>query len=143
MPGVGVADVLGGAKTLKRKISGFDDLHVAVRSGLPFATLEALIHRLQLSIGEAAAVLRIPARTMARRKRARKLPPDESDRVLRLARVYAHASQVFEDEDEAAGWFKDPNVALGGKRPLELLDTDIGTQRVDALLTRIRHGVYS
>jgi uncharacterized protein (DUF2384 family) len=33
--------------------------------------------------------------------------------------------------------------ALGGERPLDLLDTDLGVQKVDAELTRIQHGVYS
>lgn len=143
MPRMDLAKVLGGRKALKRNISGFDDLQEAIRSGLPFATLEALTKRLHLSASEAAAVLRIPERTMARRKKERRLLPDESDRVLRLARVFAHASEVFETEEDATGWFKDPIRALGGKRPLDLLDTDIGVQEVDALLTRIQHGVYS
>jgi putative toxin-antitoxin system antitoxin component (TIGR02293 family) len=118
-------------------------MHEAVRDGLPFAALEALIQRLELTLREAAAVLRIPERTIARRKSDKKLLPEESDRVVRLARVFAHASEVFEKERDAAGWFKDPNRALGGQRPLDLLDTDAGVQRVDALLTRIQHGVHS
>ncbi|NEN93043.1 MAG: DUF2384 domain-containing protein, partial [Okeania sp. SIO3H1] len=31
----------------------------------------------------------------------------------------------------------------GGKTPLELLDTDAGTQQVDELLNKIEYGVYS
>jgi putative toxin-antitoxin system antitoxin component (TIGR02293 family) len=143
MPRMVVADVLGGRRALNRQISKFEDLQEAIRTGLPFATLEAVIQKLDLGLNEAAAILSIPERTMARRKRDRKLPPDESDRVLRLARVYAHATEVFETEDDARDWLKDPNRALGRKRPLDLLDTDIGVQKVDALLTRIQHGVYS
>lgn len=138
-----LAEVLGGRKVLKRGISGFHDVQEAIRDGLPFAALEVLIQRLQLSLKEAAAVLRIPERTMARRKREKRLLPEESDRVFRLARVFAHAAGVFETEADAAGWFKDPNRGLGGLRPLDLLDTDIGVQKVDAVLTRIQHGVYS
>jgi putative toxin-antitoxin system antitoxin component (TIGR02293 family) len=138
-----IAEVLGGRKALNRRISGFEDLQDAIRSGLPFATLEAVMEKLDLSLNEVAAVLHIPERTMARRKKERKLPPDESDRVLRLARVYAHATEVFESEEDAAGWLKDPNRALGGSRPLDMLDTDVGVQKVDAVLTRIQHGVYS
>jgi putative toxin-antitoxin system antitoxin component (TIGR02293 family) len=138
-----IAEVLGGRKALNRQISGFEDLQDAIRSGLPFATLEAVMEKLDLSLNEVAAVLHIPERTMARRKKERKLPPDESDRVLRLARVYAHATEVFESEEDAAGWLKDPNRALGGSRPLDMLDTDVGVQKVDAVLTRIQHGVYS
>jgi putative toxin-antitoxin system antitoxin component (TIGR02293 family) len=138
-----VAEVLGGRKALNRKISGFEDIQDAIRCGLPFATLEAVMAKLRLSISEVAGVLRIPERTLARRKKEKKLPPDESDRVLRLARLYAHAAEVFETEEDAGGWFKDSIRALGGKRPLDLIDTDIGVQKVDALLTRIQHGVYS
>jgi putative toxin-antitoxin system antitoxin component (TIGR02293 family) len=138
-----LAEVLGGRKALQRRISGFNDMHEAVRDGLPFAALEALIQRLELSLREAAAVLRIPERTIARRKSEKKLLPEESDRLVRLARVFAHAADVFETDADAAGWFKDSNRALGGGRPLDLLDTDAGVQRVDGLLTRIQHGVHS
>src|SRR5262245_39930978 len=143
MPRRVVAEVLGGRRALNRHISGFEDLQDAIRSGLPFATLEAVMEKLQLSLTEAAAVLHIPERTMARRRKDQKLPPDESDRVLRLARVYAHATEVFETEEDARDWLKDSNRDLGGQRPLDLLDTDIGVQKVDAVLTRIQHGVYS
>ena len=143
MPRVDVAKVLGGRKALKKPLSGFEDMLGAIRSGLPFAALEAIIEKLQLNIGEAAAVLRIPERTLARRKKEKRLLPDESDRVIRLARVYAHAVEVFETEEGATDWFKDPIRALGGRRPLDLLDTDLGVQRVDAVLTRIQYGVYS
>lgn len=143
MPRIDVAEVLGGRKTLKKPISRFEDLLDAIRSGLPFAALEAIIEKLQLTMSEAATVLRIPERTLARRKKEKRLLPDESDRVMRLARIYAHALEVFESEDDAKGWFKDQVRALGGRRPLDLLDTDMGVGRVDAVLTRIQHGVYS
>ena len=143
MARIDVAEVLGGRKVLKKRISRFEDLLDAIRSGLPYAALETIIEKLQLSINEAAVVLRIPERTLARRKKEKRLLPEESDRVIRLARVYAHAMEVFETQDDATGWFKDPIRALGGRRPLDLLDTDVGAERVDAVLTRIQYGVYS
>src|SRR5947199_2102375 len=115
MPRVDVAKVLGGRKALKRRLSRFEDMLGAIRSGLPFAALEAIIEKLQLSISEAATVLGIPERTLARRKKEKKLLPNESDRVMRLARVYAHAIEAFETEDDATGWFKDRVRALGGR----------------------------
>src|SRR5207244_12481653 len=116
-PRVDVAKVLGGRKALKRRLSRFEDMLGAIRSGLPFAALEAIIEKLQLSIGEAAAVLRIPERTLARRKKEKRLLPDESDRVIRLARVYAHAVEVFETEERATEGFQHTISALGGRRP--------------------------
>ena len=36
-----------------------------------------------------------------------------------------------------------PNRALGGERPLDQLDTDIGARAVEDILGRIAYGVYS
>jgi putative toxin-antitoxin system antitoxin component (TIGR02293 family) len=76
-----------------------------------------------------------------RRKDQKRLSPDESDRLYRLARVLAHANRVFEDPDESADWIHTPNTSLGKQQPLTLLDTDIGVQQVDQVLGRIEHGI--
>jgi putative toxin-antitoxin system antitoxin component (TIGR02293 family) len=43
----------------------------------------------------------------------------------------------------AEGWFNRPNRALGGEKPLDLLDTNAGVEQVVDLLNRIDYGVYS
>jgi putative toxin-antitoxin system antitoxin component (TIGR02293 family) len=66
-----------------------------------------------------------------------------SDRLYRLARVAAQAQEVFESADTATNWLKRPNRALNGHAPVDLLDTDAGTEQVVELLDRIEYGVYS
>jgi putative toxin-antitoxin system antitoxin component (TIGR02293 family) len=61
----------------------------------------------------------------------------------RLARVAAQAQDVFESADTATSWLKRPNRGLNGHAPVDLLDTDAGTEQVVALLDRIEYGVYS
>lgn len=85
----------------------------------------------------------LPARTLARRKKERRLRADESDRLLRLARVAAVAEDVLGAQDKAGRWLQKPNRALGGIAPLDLLDTDLGAEEVVTVLGRIEHGVYS
>jgi putative toxin-antitoxin system antitoxin component (TIGR02293 family) len=80
---------------------------------------------------------------MARRKRSRRLHPDESDRLIRLARLATQAVQVFGKEDKAAMWMHRPNRALGSQAPLDLLRTDLGAKQVEEVLGRIEHGVIS
>ena len=82
-------------------------------------------------------------RMLARRKRGRKLRPDDSDRLLRLGRLARLAEEVLGSSDKAARWLRRPNRALGGDIPLDRLDTDPGARDVEALLLRIAHGVYS
>jgi putative toxin-antitoxin system antitoxin component (TIGR02293 family) len=113
-----------------------------VRSGIPYRRLESLIALLGISRDEAAHVFGIPQRTLARRKREQRLNPEESDRVARVARIVALASDVIEDEKSAIAWMKRPNPSLGMVTPLSLLDTDFGTRHVERTLGRIEYGVY-
>lgn len=143
MGAIGVVELLGGERVLRRKLSGPLEMVEALRAGLPYKSLEAVMAALGLSREEASAVLSVPLRTLVRRKQDRRLRADESDRLYRLARVAARAVQVLESAEKAALWLRRPNRALGGVVPLELLDTEAGTQEVEAVLGRIEYGVYS
>ena len=84
----------------------------------------------------------IPARTLARRKVEGRLHPEESDRVLRAARVLGRALELFEGDAAAAReWLRTPQVALGGERPLSIIGTDLGVREIENLIGRIEHGV--
>jgi len=78
---------------------------------------------------------------MARRKAEQRLTAQESDRLARLARILTYASNVFVTEEKASSWLTRPHRVLQGTAPIELLDTDLGTQVVETMLGRIEHGV--
>lgn len=80
---------------------------------------------------------------MARRKDEKRLTPEESNRVYRLARVAAHAEEVLGDIQKVRSWLAHENRALGGVTPLSLLDTDEGARQVETILGRIEYGVFS
>lgn len=138
-----IFETLGGQSVLRSGGPGLSELGERVRSGLPYAALEAVMGRLGLSREQVAEALHLPERTLARRKKERRLHPDESDRLFRLARIAAQAADVLGSTDKAARWLRQPNRALGGRVPLALLDTDAGTREVEEVLGRIEHGVVS
>lgn len=144
MPAVAqIVDVLGGFGSFHRRIREARELGNRVREGLPYEALEAVVDRLHLSREELSEALQVPMRTLARRKKDRRLKPDESDRLARLARVAAQAIEVLGDEERATSWLRTSNRALGGSTPLNLLDTDLGARQVEEVLGRIEHGVFS
>lgn len=136
-------DVLGGERTLKRRIDSPKNWIEVIRAGLPYPSLESVMHTLALSREEASSLLSVPLRTLVRRKKEHRLRADESDRLFRVANVAAHAIDVFGSREKAARWLRRPNRALGGAVPLTLLDTAAGATQVDQILGRIEHGVYS
>jgi putative toxin-antitoxin system antitoxin component (TIGR02293 family) len=119
------------------------EVRAQVRRGLEYALLEALMEIFDLEREDLSRALDIPLRTLARRKLEKRLPPAESDRLARLARIAALATEALGGEEKAARWLKAPNRALGGEAPLGLLDTDAGSREVENVLGRIEHGVFS
>ena len=116
----------------------------AVQKGLRFSALETFQHRSGLSTAELADAVVIPVRTLARRKEQGRLDPEESDRLLRVARLFAKALDLFEgDAAGARAWLSGPQRALGGERPLVLARTDLGAREVEALADRLEHGVLT
>lgn len=53
------------------------------------------------------------------------------------------AAAAFGSRSEAARWFRTPAMGLDRRRPIDLLWTEDGIDRVEVLLTRIDHGVYT
>ena len=114
-----------------------------VRGGLPVSELDALQNTLDVPIDQLAPKLGISKATLHRRKAAGRLEPDESDRVVRFARLMGKAVEVFESEDAARAWLSAPQVGLGGETPLDYAMTELGAREVYNLLGRIDHSVYS
>jgi len=83
----------------------------------------------------------IPARTLRHRKtRKEPLTIEESDRVVRLARIQALAEDVFGDAEKANRWLRESLSVLDGKRPLEVAQTESGARLVEQLLAKIDWG---
>ena len=69
---------------------------------------------------------------------------DESDRVIRLARVLDLAvSMMNGNEQSAVMWMLAPRDIFNGESPLMRSGTEIGTRDVEDLIGRIRNGVFS
>lgn len=138
-----VAKVLGGQKTLGVRVSSQQDLITAVRRGLRTTTVDAVIEELDSTPAEVLPTLRIPRRTMERRKVEGRLLPQESERVYRLAKLLALAESVLGSIEKARHWLGAPNRALGNVSPLSLAETEAGADEVMNLLGRIEFGVHS
>ena len=130
------------AQVLGLRASDPLSLAAKVEEGFPFKSFHLLQSTLNVPASDLAGIVNITARTLARRKAQGHLQPDESDRLLRVARVYQSALDLFEsDRNAALTWLSRPNRALNGKTPLRLATTDVGAREVERLVTRLEHGV--
>jgi putative toxin-antitoxin system antitoxin component (TIGR02293 family) len=115
-----------------------------VEEGLPFASLECFGENAGFSQGELSELIQVKPRTLSRRKSEGRLRPDESDRLLRLCRVFGEALDLFEGDASAAReWLHSSLPALGGAVPLRMARTEVGAREVERVIGRIEHGVFS
>lgn len=138
-----VIAMLGGAKVFPGKIKDASGVQKALRSGFPYAAFEALLDILRFNAKDLALLVGVAPRTLARRKKSRRLSPIESDRLYRVAYITFLATDVLGTQEKARGWLHKENQALGGHSPLSLLDTEIGERQVQELLNRINYGIWS
>ncbi len=124
----------------------FDDalMDREIRRGLPVDLFFRLREALAISPERLSQIISVPIRTLMRRKQlGERLKSDESERLLRLARLYCRASDVFHGKDKARRWLFSPNRALGGQTPFDFASTEPGAREAERLLGRIEHGVFS
>lgn len=131
---------LGGHQVLGKGVSSGAAFVQTVERGLPRSALTELKRFSHLSDSDLAAV--IPRRTLTSIRSARRLTPEQSDRIARTAGIVALAQRVFGDALVAREWLLTPNSALEGHVPLRLLRTGSGAHLVEAVLLRIEYGVY-
>jgi putative toxin-antitoxin system antitoxin component (TIGR02293 family) len=114
-----------------------------IREGLSYAAFEELQRHFELPARELAKVAQMSTRTLNRRKKDGRLEPDESDRLVRLARIFAMALELFEGDVAAArDWLGRKQIGLGGAAPFDLMGSEVGAREVEALIGRLEHGVF-
>ena len=130
------------AALLGVKGSARDALHKSSLAGLPVSAFDKFVSESGLEATEVAEVIALPARTLARRRTAGKLSPDESDKLVRFTELYRKTLDMFAGSTKAAvGWLRETRPALGGSRPIELARTSDGTKQVETLIFQLEYGI--
>jgi putative toxin-antitoxin system antitoxin component (TIGR02293 family) len=120
------------------------ELILHIKEGFPIGTLDVFVERTGFAREVVARAMQLPQRTLSRRKDEGRLHPDESDRLVRIARIFELVLQLFEDNvDMARAWLTAAQPALRGSTPLEYASTEVGSREVEALIGRLEHGIPS
>lgn len=125
------------------KIRNTTDFISVIRSGIPKKALDNLLSNTGLTVTEISKIIRTSDRTLRRYTTAQKLSPEQSERLIELARLYSRGEQVFDGMDNFRKWMNSTVMALGNKKPKEYLDTSIGIDLLMDELGKIEHGIFA
>ena len=90
---------------------------------------------------EMAGILGVSNKTYFTIMKADHLDQERSDRFLHVERVLDSGLEVFGTKENLSNWLKTDQPSLDGYRPIEMMRTITGTNRVYEMLGRIKHGV--
>ena len=134
------------AAVLKQQTPFMTSLHLdleTVEAGVPVATITSFVAASGMQLKDIYEVV-IPARTLKHRKsRKEPLTPDESDKLVRLVRVYDQAVRVLGETEKALYWLSEPKRRFDRRTPIQMLRTDLGGRMVEEMLGQIYHGMFA
>jgi putative toxin-antitoxin system antitoxin component (TIGR02293 family) len=115
-----------------------------VQSGLPVTSLLRLQKASGLTLDQIKRAAKITEGSFARRKKTGRFSSEESERLVRVSRVFERAFALFDGSaPDARQWLETKIPSLGNLRPLDLAQTEAGAREVEDLVGRIEYGVVS
>lgn len=116
----------------------------AVRAGVKYSFFDTLTQNFPFSLNEWSHYLHLSPRSMQRYKKDKKaFDPIHSEKILEITLLYKKGEDVFGSKEAFNTWLELENVALGGRKPKNLLDNTFGIQLLKDELTRIEYGVLA
>jgi putative toxin-antitoxin system antitoxin component (TIGR02293 family) len=113
-----------------------------IERGLPVETVEEFSTYSGVPMKNLLEVV-IPLRTLKhRRQKKQSLSVDESDRLARVARIYALAVKVYGSPEGGKRWLINPKPRFDDKTPLAMLRTEAGEEAVQEALVQLAEGMY-
>jgi putative toxin-antitoxin system antitoxin component (TIGR02293 family) len=124
-----------------------------VKEGVPAGLLVLISEDMAISKEKLYSTIGLARATVNRKVREQQvLSQDESERVLGIARLVGQVDQIVRESGNLEGfdaakwvatWLDQPQRALGGKRPAEMMDTADGRGIVTDLIARMQSGAYA
>ena len=133
-----------GKKYIKEDIESPFDYIIIASKGIEADVLKNFINYFNVSQETTASLLNISSPTIYRWiKGNKKLDMVYSVKLFEIAELFIYGSRVFESEENFFKWLRLPNTALGGMEPMKLLELPGGVSKVNDIIGRIEHGIFS
>lgn len=127
--------------------------HGWIKAGYPARDAKALLQALDLNQADVFRALNLSVATVNKKAKAGgSLTTDESERVLGVAKLIGQLEAIVEESGDPVGfdaagwmsrWLSEPLPALGGVKPIDLLDTMEGQALVSRSLAQIQSGAFA
>jgi putative toxin-antitoxin system antitoxin component (TIGR02293 family) len=124
-----------------------------IKRGVRATEAKRIIAELAIGQGATLKALNLSQATVNKKaKQGQTLSPEESERVVGFARLVGQLEAAIQESGDPEGfdaaawmsrWLAEPLPALGGVRPIDLMDTMEGQALVATALAQAQSGAYA
>lgn len=115
-------------------------------SGTPIGKIKELNERYALTFSDIADILDVAPKTLTRWAKninsSKLISKRKSDSLDVLESILKLGKEVLGSEEELNNWLHNPVFALDGKKPVDLIKTESGRRKVEAVLHQIEYGIF-
>jgi len=116
----------------------------AIKEGIQFTFFERLAKNIPFTLREWSSFLHLSERSLQRYKKEKgTFNAVTSEKIIEITMLNKYGIEVFGEQEKFNTWLVTNNVALGGIKPRDLLDSSFGIQFLKDELTRIEHGILA
>jgi putative toxin-antitoxin system antitoxin component (TIGR02293 family) len=140
-----IIEIMGGTSTIGQKVHNEADLMRISEEGMPVGIIRAILEKMTFTNKEISKFLDISESTLHRYLRSdlNRLKKDEAEKAFHISKVIAKGLEIFGNKRDFLNWLHNSNMALGGAKPIDWMNSSIGRDQLLDLLVRIEYGMYS
>jgi putative toxin-antitoxin system antitoxin component (TIGR02293 family) len=133
-----------GKKNIDKEFESSFDFIFQASKGVNADVIKNFAEYFDLSRETTASLLNVSSPTIYRWIRThKKLDKNLSSKLFEIADLFLYGTEVFGNKENFFKWTELPNTALGGMKPLEIIELSEGVSKVRDVLLRIEYGVFS
>lgn len=127
--------------TSAKNARNFRDLNKMIGfEGLKLRSVRSLVEYLELQKDKFAALMGVSTRTLARWDSDTPIGPMASKKLLEIDKLTKKGVAVFGNTELFKSWLQQPNIALGGSSPIDLLTEPYGLELVEDAIEAMDYG---
>lgn len=116
----------------------------AIRQGISYSLFEKLVKPIPFNLQEWSSFLHLSERSMQRYKKGKgTFNQNSSERIVEISMLYKYGVEVFGIATNFNTWLDNKSIAMGNRKPKELLDSSFGISLIKDELTRISQGILA
>ena len=131
-------------KYLESHLNDSFELIKISKQGIQFSLFQSLVLSGTFTLKQWAKFLHLTERSIQRyKKEGKSFEPIQSEKIIEIVKLQKRGHDIFNSSENFDLWMRSKIIAIGGIKPIDIIDSSFGLEVINDELTRIEYGVLA